>query len=103
MASKPYSAEPDNVPVLTDIIKTGKGRTASKPPAKTVQQPNLFPEPASTAGGKIDRNQLEKLIYKTLHQNLSVLCQQLADSILTELNPDSKAEPSKTGKNKSGR
>ena len=99
MASKPEPSEPDSIPVLTDVIKTGINRTAVKPVDRDPQEPALFPASEDTFT-KIDRNELEQLIYKTLHQNLPQLCQQLADSIIAGLNPDTKAEPPKAGKSR---
>lgn len=91
--------EQDNIPTLTDVIKSSSSR--AEKPADAYKNNRRNPEPDSGSTGEItniDRQQLEKLIYKKLHQNLPELCRQLADSIITELNPDLKTDTNKTGK-----
>jgi hypothetical protein len=91
--------EQDNIPTLTDVVKSSSSRAEKTADAYKNNPRN--PESGSGPTGEItsiDRQQLEKLIYKKLHQNLPELCRQLADSIIAEFSPDLKTDTNKTGK-----
>ena len=103
--SRLISTEQSNIPVLTEVIKSSTG-SIEKNTVETDKKVSPEPEPdsgVSSETGVIDRAQLEKLIYKTLHQNLSQLCQQLADDIIARLDNESKVDTEKSSKTRSRR
>ncbi|MBN1378603.1 MAG: hypothetical protein JXA04_05155 [Gammaproteobacteria bacterium] len=103
--SRLLSTEQSNIPVLTEVVKSSANRI-DKNTADADKKDPPKPEPtlkSSIEAGGVDRPRLEKLIYKTLHQNLSQLCQHLADDIIAELNSESRADTEKSSKSRSRR
>lgn len=98
MSKLPLS-ETDNIPTLTDVVSSGSSRVKNSSSAVISSPPKSVSNSAqATAVMPIDRKQLEKLIYKKLHQNLPDLCQQIADKIIAEFNPDPDSDADKSGK-----
>jgi hypothetical protein len=97
--SKLPLSETDNIPTLTDIVSSGSSPVKKSPSAVISSPPKSVSNPAqATAVMQIDRKQLEKLIYKKLHQNLPDLCQQIADKIIAEFSPGPESDAGESGK-----
>jgi hypothetical protein len=92
IVSKSLAPEQENIPILTDVVtdQASRGKKKSVHTDKKTQKKSARTSNTSGKIGNIDRKQLEKLIYKKLHQSLPQVCQQLADEIIAEL--DSKTE-----------
>lgn len=97
---KAHSTQPDNIPTLTEVVKTANGGEKEDVAQKKPVMPQSAKHVIETSSGGVDinRNELEKLIYKKLHQQLPQICRSLAEDIIGSLSSGTDAGSGKNGK-----